>query len=78
MTGYQVAKLANKELAANNLKTIPPQMVYNYIKKGYIKAELGVVSEAEANRWIEKYVATKLAKQASNNSEIEGQIQLEV
>lgn len=39
MTGYQVAKAVNELLTLRGLKAIPPQMVYNYMKKGMIKSD---------------------------------------
>lgn len=36
LTGHQVHKVANELLVEHGLKTIPPQLVYNYIKSGRI------------------------------------------
>ena len=37
MTGYAAAKFVNAALKAAGLdKAIPPQMMYNYARKGYI------------------------------------------
>ena len=64
MTGYELAKFVNEMLTARGLKTIPPQMVYNYMKKQYIKTtDIGgqaLVSESDAEAFAEKYVAKKL------------------
>jgi 3-methyladenine DNA glycosylase Tag len=66
LTAYQVAKAANKALEARQLKAIPPQMVYTYVRKGYIKSAVvngqNMVSLQDAEAWITKYVASKLEK----------------
>ena len=62
MTGYQLAKLVNDELARHELKAIPPQMVYNYVRKGYIVAEHGDIDADEAARFVAEYVAKRVAK----------------
>jgi hypothetical protein len=63
LTGYAVAKVANEMLAQRGLKTIPPQMIYNYIAKGYIeKNDEGLVELDTAAAWAEAYVAKKAAK----------------
>ena len=66
MTGYEVAKRANVALTEAGLKTIPPQMVYNYIKKGFIPSENGRVTEQAAEEWICKYVTNKAVKATSS------------
>ena len=62
MTGYALAKLVNSALAEEGLKPIPPQMVYNYIRKGYIEASFGDVPDDAAASFIETYVANRIAK----------------
>jgi hypothetical protein len=66
LTGYKFTKRINEELAVHGLKEIPPQMVYNYISKGYIKSvEVDgkrFVTEADANEWQAKYVAKRTQK----------------
>jgi len=54
---YAFAKVLSKAKG----KTIPPQMVYNYIGKGYIKAEtneLGkkYITPEEQERFLNKYL----------------------
>lgn len=58
MTGYQAAKLVNAALEAAGVeKTIPAQMMYNYLKKGYIlKNEDGTVNEESLTEWLAKYL----------------------
>jgi hypothetical protein len=62
MTGYAVAKRVNEILTSAGLKAIPPQMVYNYIKKGYIPSTNGEVSVEAAAEWAEQYIAKRLSK----------------
>jgi len=62
LTGYQTAKVVNEMLAARGLKAIPPQMVYNYIKKGYIPSQHGQVTLEAAAEWADAYVAKRAAK----------------
>jgi hypothetical protein len=66
MTGYKVAKRVNAALKLAGLKEIPPQMVYQYIAKGYIESydENGqnLVEMAAADAWIAKYVAKRHEK----------------
>lgn len=66
LTGYKFHKVVNEELATHNLAPIPPQMVYNYISKGYIKSvEVDgkrFVTAADGAEWQAKYVAKRLGK----------------
>jgi hypothetical protein len=53
-----------KVLSAAKGKVIPPQMVYNYVKKGYIAAQtndLGkkFITPAEQERFLEKFLKVK-------------------
>ena len=63
ITGYKASKLVNETLVANNIKVIPPQMVYNYIAKGYIKSVVvnnqKLVHIDEVGAWCDKYIAKK-------------------
>jgi ABC-type branched-subunit amino acid transport system substrate-binding protein len=58
MTGYAAAKLINAALeAAGVQKAIPPQMVYNYMKKGYIATTAdGHVDVASLEAWLGRYL----------------------
>jgi hypothetical protein len=56
VTGYKASKI----LAEQNV-TVRPQMIYNYIAKGYIPSVDGKVSTVELAKWAVKYVAKKNA-----------------
>lgn len=66
LTGYKLANAINEMLKSRGLKEIPPQMIYNYKRKGYIKSVdvngQNLVSVEEAELFAEKYVAKKLAQ----------------
>jgi hypothetical protein len=62
MTPYAAHKLVNAQLADHELKAIPPQMIYNYVKKGYIPSTDGKVSEDDVQAWTDGYVERKLSK----------------
>lgn len=66
ITGYKASKMVNEVLDANNIKNIPPQMVYNYISKGYIKSEVvnnqRVVHINDVAEWCDKYITKKRSK----------------
>lgn len=65
MTPYQAAKLINAALAAAGVvdtkkggtKQIPPQMVYTYVRKGYIPSEFGRVAQSDVEEWLAGYLA---------------------
>lgn len=65
MTAYKLSKVTNEVLKAVGIKTIPPQMIYNYVAKGLIKAEVvegqNLVSKVTAEAWLTKYISRKLA-----------------
>lgn len=79
-SGYGATKVINERLKAENLPEIPPQMVYQYISKGMIKAsgqkgDRGrKVTEATLTEWLERYVAKKKANVTSNETAIEAQL----
>ena len=58
MTGYKASQLVNKALEDNGIdKQIPAQMIYNYLKKGYIKKNSdGSVNEESLIEWLNKYL----------------------
>lgn len=66
MTGYRFTKRINECLEAENLKAIPPQMVYQYLSKGWIPfADVDgqrLVDEEAAEEWLDKYLEKRLAK----------------
>lgn len=76
VTGFQFHKKVNAALVEAGLtkvdkvtntlvtKTIPPQMIYNYMKKGTIKTEKGLITLDEGNKFINSYI-TKLILKAS-------------
>lgn len=65
LTGYRLAKKVNEVLEHFELKSIPPQMVYNYIKKGFIPTTevngQALVTNEDAVTWVHKYVSKKLS-----------------
>jgi len=70
LSPYACAKVINPELEALGLPTLPPQMFYQYVSKGYIKSFIAAdgkrkVSELELAKWFEGYLTKKaaLAKQ---------------
>jgi hypothetical protein len=81
-TPYAAAKILNAVLAENEIKAIPPQMVYNYCKKGYIKSSTVngkiVVDEGSFAEWSVKYLAKKGVAMITETTEVEGQLQLEI
>jgi hypothetical protein len=59
VTPYAAAKIVNAALAAAGVdKQLPPQMFYNYAKKGYIPTDAaGKISPADLEAWLAKYLA---------------------
>lgn len=51
VSGYKIAKIASTYIG----RTMNPQQVYNYIKKGLIPSDLGRVTSEDAVLWLEKY-----------------------
>jgi len=73
LTGYQLAKAVNRKLAENGItKEIPAQMVYSYIKQGFIKSVVignqNRVELEEAKAWAAKFVARRL--EGKTNQEV--------
>jgi CRISPR/Cas system CSM-associated protein Csm2 small subunit len=66
LTAYQVAKNLNVVLKSKNLKEVPTQMLYNYVRNRLIPTTQtadGVrIRESDANAFIAKYVAKRTAK----------------
>lgn len=68
MTPYAAAKIVNAELKKRGIKTIPPQMMYNYTsaklnegKRCLIKFDLeNGVDADDLQRWLKQYIAKKL------------------
>lgn len=58
-TPYTACKFVNAELKARGIeKVLPPQMFYNYVSKGFIKADSEKkITADELAQWFDKYVA---------------------
>ncbi len=62
LTGYMCAKIVNARLRKEGVdKHLPEQMLYSYIKKGYIESTLNsehkrVVSREALDKWFVKYL----------------------
>jgi hypothetical protein len=70
LSPYKAAKLVNEILDAHDLASIPPQMVYNYVRKGYILStqdakgkilvdEMDFENEKGFGSWMKKYLEGK-------------------
>jgi hypothetical protein len=67
LTGYQLSQVANAKLEELGMEPIPSQMVYNYIKKGYIAHVEAVVNGKTVKRvaledakvWLASYIEGK-------------------
>lgn len=72
ITGFAFSKVVNARLVQEKLmkvnkagatvvRSIPPQMIYNYCEKKYIvrNAE-GYITREVANKWLEKYITNLL------------------
>lgn len=70
LTGYKVAKAANEALKEAGFEEIPPQMVYNYMRKGYI-----ATVEQDGKKFVEEKVANAwiagLVEKRTNKAEVE-------
>lgn len=66
MTGYKLAQVVNDALKHHDLKEVPAQMMYNYIKKGYIESveveDQKLVTAETAIEWLEGYITKKTTK----------------
>ena len=52
LTGYQLSQVANAKLEELGMEPIPSQMIYNYIRKGYI-ASVELVENGKTVRRVE-------------------------
>lgn len=64
VTPYQAHQILNVILEEEGLSPIRPQMIYNYVKKGYITSQDGKIniqdtSEKGFTTWVKKYVEKK-------------------
>ena len=67
LSPYGCAKVINPELEEMGLPTLPPQMFYQYVNKGYIPSFVAAdgkrkVSELELAKWFEGYLEKKAAR----------------
>lgn len=56
---YAAAKLVNEILSGYGLKNIPPQMMYNYVAKGYIPSTDKKINVEDLHEWTIKYLTKK-------------------
>lgn len=83
MTPYAAAKIANKVLEENGIeKTLPPQMLYTYTAKGYIKSETvngkRRVTREQLDEWLVKYVSKLLGNTIEESDENVDENQLDL
>jgi hypothetical protein len=68
LTGYKLGVKVNKVLEEKGLATIPSTQIYRYFSQGLIPTTVvegkTLVTEADAEAWIAKYVARRLEKAA--------------
>lgn len=70
LSPYACAKVVNVELEEAGLPTLPPQMFYTYVNKGYIDSFVNAegkvrVSEDKLAKWFIPYLAKKQALAAA-------------
>jgi hypothetical protein len=70
LTPYGCAKIVNAELKEKGLDSLPPQMFYTYVNKGYIASFVNAdgkrrVNELDLAKWFEAYIAKKEALAAA-------------
>jgi hypothetical protein len=69
LTGYQLHKVVNHKLEECGFDSIPPQMIYNYMKNGMIPFQVvdgkKLIEVDDAREWIAKYINKK--RQGSNS-----------
>lgn len=73
LSPYACAGVVNEQLEEMGLPTLPPQMFYTYVKKGYIDSFIAAdgkrkVSELDLAKWFQGYLekkATLAAKKAA-------------
>jgi hypothetical protein len=64
LTPYAVHKLVNAALAEQGLPPVKPQMIYNYVRNNLIPANHGRITQADAEKWVAKYVSRRIARLA--------------
>jgi len=81
-TPYKCAKIVNEILKERNIeRSLPPQMFYNYVSKGYIPSTDKKVAHDELMKWFEGYFNKNILKvtETPNEDNIdENQLELEL
>lgn len=78
---YAAAKLVNEILSEHDLKNIPPQMMYNYVAKGYIPSTDKKIKVEDLHEWMVSYLTKKgiNVEETETESEVhEDQLELDV
>ena len=86
---YKAAQVLNEILRANDVAEIPPQMIYNYVKKGVLRTyEIDGRKYVDENgtdtkdfaQWAIRYCTKKgiVLVDEPTNTEVDGQLALEV
>lgn len=61
ITGYKLAQVVNIKLSEMNIKEIPTQMIYNYMKNQMIEFEVvegkKVIDVEVAKVWMKKFIS---------------------
>lgn len=75
LTAYAASKIVNDVLDEQGLnKTIRPQMIYNYVSKGYIKSYQvdgkTYVDVEDFGRWLKEYVEKIKSGTAANRVDV--------
>lgn len=69
LSPYACAKIVNEELKNLGVeKTLPPQMFYTYVKKGYIKSTDKKVSLVDLQVWFAAYVHKNFVKASTSTT----------
>lgn len=72
LSPYACAKIVNAELKNLNIeKTLPPQMFYTYVNKGYIKSADKKVALEDLQTWFVAYVQKNYAAKATTQTQEE-------
>lgn len=61
-TGWGLANVVNNILKDIGFKSIPPQMIYQYMRNNYIKHNNKKIAREDAITWCEKYIMRKVTK----------------
>lgn len=74
LTAYAVTKLLNTVLIENDLKPVPPQMLYNYVAKSMIPSSNKRISQSDADLFIATQLERRLAKAAKLAEQLEAEL----